>query len=237
MILWGHGDAPELQAVPLDWAQTIPTPAAMWSPEQSFGEVRVLTGLIARQAGPRDTLAELLPLVVLPFDGPQAATLKRLAATLDAECRDEAASPATRNQLAGVLMFEALRLHFEKTPPAAGWVRGHEDPEIGPILRQMVDQPGKDWTLVTLAELGSMSRATFARRFRELVGCAPMDWLLELRMSRAAEQLSRQAADLKAIARESGYSSTSAFCAAFKRWSGRSPGELRRSPTGNSLRT
>ncbi len=73
-----------------------------------------------------------------------------------------------------------------------------------------------------------MSRSAFARKFRDLMGAAPIDFLVEVRMWQAARQLKQQTLDLKSIARQAGYQSPAAFSVAFKRWSGETPSDYRR---------
>ena len=76
--------------------------------------------------------------------------------------------------------------------------------------------------------VGGMSRSAFARKFRDLMGVAPIDFLVEIRMWQAARRLKQQSRDLKTIALEAGYQSPAAFSVAFKRWSGETPSDFRR---------
>jgi AraC-like DNA-binding protein len=104
------------------------------------------------------------------------------------------------------------------------------DAEIGPVIQAMLESPAKDWTVESLAEVGGMSRSAFARKFRELMEVAPIDFLVEMRMWQASRQLRQPSHDLRRIALEAGYQSPAAFSVAFKRWSGATPSDYRRRP-------
>ena len=85
-----------------------------------------------------------------------------------------------------------------------------------------------------------MSRSAFAARFKEKVGIAPLDYLTQWRMYRAAILLRKGELSVFAIAERVGYGDESAFAKAFKRFSGRSPGVYRRTidvPNGGEAGT
>ena len=65
----------------------------------------------------------------------------------------------------------------------------------------------------------------------EKMGQPPVKYLTDCRMRRACSLLREQRCALKEIAGRTGYDSESAFSNAFKRWSGRSPGEWRKLQT------
>jgi len=72
-----------------------------------------------------------------------------------------------------------------------------------------------------------MSRAAFARRFRELVGETPLGYLTGVRLALAADLLTSSDATLETVARRVGYATPFALSAAFKRVHGLSPQQYR----------
>jgi AraC-like DNA-binding protein len=64
-------------------------------------------------------------------------------------------------------------------------------------------------------------------RFHRAVGCAPLDYLNQWRMTIARTALLHSDAPLVEIAARTGYLSDTAFSAAFKRWTGQSPARYR----------
>lgn len=92
-----------------------------------------------------------------------------------------------------------------------------------------VVSPGSPWTVLSLAKTVGMSRAGFARRFRDVVGTGPLKYLTRWRMLLAADQVDSSAEGLLAIAQSLGYASESAFGKAFRRVMDCSPRQYTRS--------
>jgi AraC-like DNA-binding protein len=101
------------------------------------------------------------------------------------------------------------------------------DVAIGPTIGRMHERPGEPWTVASLATEAGLSRSAYAERFSALAGVSPMQYLYDCRMRAACRLLRQDPAGLKEIANRVGYAAESAFSAAFKRWSGRSPGAYR----------
>jgi transcriptional regulator GlxA family with amidase domain len=92
----------------------------------------------------------------------------------------------------------------------------------------VTDQPGQPWTVASLAAVAGLSRAAFAKRFRQRLGTTPAGYLLSIRMARARTLLRDERSTLAAVAAQVGYGSEAAFSAAFKRQAGTAPGACRR---------
>ena len=155
------------------------------------------------------------------------ATVKKLGAALIATVQADSAS-AISNATATALYLNSLHEQLQVRPRDVHVLAGLFDPEIGSVVAAILDALARDWTVETLADVAGMSRSAFARKFRDLMGMAPIDFLVEIRMWQAARQLRQQASDMKTIARQAGYQSPAAFSVAFKRWSGETPSDYRR---------
>ncbi|MFF2790066.1 helix-turn-helix transcriptional regulator [Streptomyces sp. NPDC058049] len=81
--------------------------------------------------------------------------------------------------------------------------------------------------MADLAEEAGVSRATFARRFGELVGRPPMAYLTDWRLALAADLLVRTEDTVESIAHQVGYRSAFGLSAAFQRVHGTRPGRHR----------
>ena len=131
-------------------------------------------------------------------------------------------------QLATMLLVQALRLHLAAGSGDAGWLCALADPQMRVAISAMHDDPGQRWTVQSLARRTGMSRTAFAVKFKQTVGQPPLDYLMRWRMRRAADQLSRSNASIATVAQSLGYGSESAFSTAFKRTMGASPRQYSR---------
>lgn len=85
-----------------------------------------------------------------------------------------------------------------------------------------------------MAAQAGMSRARFASRFRQVTGETPAEYLASWRVV-SAQRLLKKGLQLKRIATDVGYGSTSALARAFMRKLGHSPSEwLRNEPNEQS---
>ncbi len=132
------------------------------------------------------------------------------------------------SRLADILFVQAVRAHLaqagERQP---GWLGALADPRIGPALHAMHAEPGRPWTLASLADAANLSRSAFALRFRRRVGQAPLEYLTRWRMSKAGHLLRQGRVPVGEVAASVGYESDAAFSKAFKRATGVAPGAWR----------
>ena len=137
-------------------------------------------------------------------------------------------APAVMASLVDLLLVYLLRAWFAGHHDDAGWGRALSDPVIGTALSLIHADPGRTWTLDTLAGATGAPRATLTRRFAALTGQSPMAYLAAWRMSLAARGLRDGDATVRQLARELGYDSEFAFARAFKRATGSAPGQYRK---------
>jgi AraC-like DNA-binding protein len=136
---------------------------------------------------------------------------------------------AVLDRLLDLLLISSLRTWFDRRgSEAPAWYRAHSDPLVGPALQMMQHEPARPWTVASLATAAGCSRAAFARRFTELVGQPPMQYLTDWRLSLAADQLREPTRGLAAVAASVGYATPYALSAAFKRVRGVSPSDHRK---------
>ena len=126
--------------------------------------------------------------------------------------------------LSHVLLIELMRSHLDKGhEEQIGWTAALADPFLRRALAAMHRDLSSPWTVATLAERAGLSRTAFAVRFARLVGQSPMSYMTLWRMLWAAKRLDRDGTTVADAAAEVGYSSESAFTAAFKRTLGKTP--------------
>lgn len=106
--------------------------------------------------------------------------------------------------------------------------------EVVRYIEEGADQP---LGLGDLADMARMSKYHFLRTFRRVLGITPYQFLLNLRMRRAAVALAATSTPIAAIAFAAGFGDLSTFNARFRDMAGMSPREFRRSlkPAPSSL--
>jgi AraC family transcriptional regulator len=98
---------------------------------------------------------------------------------------------------------------------------------IGDTLRHIAVNAAEALDLDTLADVAIMSRYHFLRTFRHVVGMTPHQFLLGVRMRRAAVQLATSSAPVSAIAFDAGFGDLSTFNARFRATFGMTPTAFR----------
>ena len=74
-------------------------------------------------------------------------------------------------RLADILVIQAIRAWIARDPSArTGWLGALRDKQIGRAIALIHRDPGRAWTVASLASAVGMSRSAFAARFTELVG-------------------------------------------------------------------
>jgi transcriptional regulator GlxA family with amidase domain len=78
-----------------------------------------------------------------------------------------------------------------------------------------------------LAKRANMSRRNFDRRFREITGATPANWLTHQRVIRAQQLLESTSLPVDEVARYCGFSSSAALRPQFRRLVGVAPASYR----------
>jgi AraC family transcriptional activator of mtrCDE len=135
---------------------------------------------------------------------------------------------AILNALTSALFTLALRAASESEQAPEGLLALAGHPRLAPAISAMFADPARPWNLPDLAELCSMSRATFMRHFQDKLGRSAVEMLTDIRMSIAANELKKPTMTTEAVADAVGYRSVAAFRRAFTDKMGMTPGQWRR---------
>jgi len=139
------------------------------------------------------------------------------------------------DRLLDVLLVMGLRISFDQSSTAPPWYHAASDPRLGHALQAMHGEPERAWSVSDLAQLSAMSRASFARHFERVLGQSPMQYLTEWRLTLARDYLLAGELSIEQIAHRTGYTSSNAFSAAFRRHVGSAPGQWRQSKSSTPL--
>jgi AraC-like DNA-binding protein len=172
-------------------------------------------------------LLEALP-QVLTLSAAVGDPLRDVIALLSHElATPEPGQPTVLDRLLDVLLVLAIRKDFRRSPTAPLWYQAANDPRLSAALQAMHENVGHAWSVPELAAISGLSRAAFARTFRDALGQTPMQYLTDWRMALARDHLRSGDLSMANIARTVGYSSPYAFAAAFRRHHGEPPGTWR----------
>ncbi|WP_291194197.1 AraC family transcriptional regulator [Frateuria sp.] len=180
-------------------------------------------------------LASLPPLLVFrardeDADGGSAAMLFRLI--LAETAHPSAGGGALLDKLADALFVYAVRHALSEGQVTQGVLRGLLDAQLAPALLRIHRQLQVPLKVEDLAREVHLSRAAFARRFREIVGLPPIAYMTALKLQAGQEALQRRGVSVAKAAEIAGYATEAAFSRAYHRVFGRTPGSERRPATG-----
>ena len=167
----------------------------------------------------------VIPSGALPANGPLPALVDVIRAEADA---NKVGARFLLDALSQALFTLILRAHLANHGQDSGSLALLGDKRLGRAWQSMLDDPAHEWTIQSLADLASMSRANFMRAFVKVAGVSPWVLLTQVRMELAFSLLSHSHLGLSDIAVQVGYQSQAAFSKKFKELYGEAPGRVRR---------
>lgn len=134
---------------------------------------------------------------------------------------------ASATRLSEALLTACIEEYLTNSPEGrAGIHRGLRDPFLSKALGAMLNSPQLEWPIQTLAGLAAMSKSAFIKRFSDVIGWTPNEFLVSLRMSRASEFLQNSSLSLASIASAVGYGSEASFKGALSNNMNTQPGRM-----------
>jgi AraC family transcriptional activator of mtrCDE len=125
------------------------------------------------------------------------------------------------------LLVMALRARDASPSTIPGLLALLTDQRLSKSVKAMIAAPADRWTIDQLASLSAMSRAAYARQFKDRAAMTVGEFLTDFRMAVASDSLLRTRRAIADIAAAVGYESEAAFGKAFKANSGLSPAQFR----------
>ena len=184
--------------------------------------------LDALEAGP--LLKALPPLLHLRLKGERCVSFHSVLDMLALETGAPGlGSDAVVSRLFELMFVHAVRAYARQPDgPTRGWLAAIADRHLSRSMEAMHGDPAAGWTVASLAKEAGMSRSTFAARFKDVVGQAPLEYLTQWRVYCARRLLLQPNAVLADVSRQVGYESQAAFNRVFRRETAMTPGAFRK---------
>ncbi|MCM0621205.1 AraC family transcriptional regulator [Nocardioides bruguierae] len=230
-----HGTLTSLPGQATVFRADVPSRISHWDATCTVLGVKVDAGWFEAQAETvlgidRMHLRGLLP-DQLALDTGSGRAWRQLALSLAAHLREPALfaqAEVVRAQLAGALASGLLMSVFPDGATAAVHAGPAQPRHVRRVVDALHDDPARAWTAAAMAEVAGVSVRRLQEAFRTWLGTTPTDYLVEVRLVRAAADLRADpAATVSDVAARWGFSSASRFAAAHRRRYGCSPSQAR----------
>lgn len=99
---------------------------------------------------------------------------------------------------------------------------------LGEVISQLENQYRQNWTIARIAKIASMAPTTLIPVFKKVTGFSPIDYLMRVRLARAAEQLLQSGESISGIAADCGFADSNYFSRQFRKQYNCSPREYRK---------
>ncbi|GAB4380310.1 MAG: AraC family transcriptional regulator [Elainellaceae cyanobacterium] len=204
------------------------TPAEMplfarWHGEDHFLEIRIASSFIQTVA--RETVHKNSDrLELIPEFRTRDPQIEAIGMMLLAELKQEnLASSLYVDSLTNVLAVHLLRQHTAVQPDLPVYEGGLPQHQLMQVLEYINEHLHQDIKLADLAQLLDISQFHFSRLFKQSIGIAPYQYLLQQRIERAKQLLKQSDRTITEIAFLCGFNSHSHLSKQFRQVTGITP--------------
>jgi len=159
---------------------------------------------------------------------PDPITSRLLLSASDALEGSAALDALFRHQLTDLLATRLLAAHAGTTDAFEPTLGGLSPTALRRAIERLRSDSDADVSLAALASDAGLSRFHFCRAFKDSTGLSPHAWLRQHRHEQAMNMLRDTDESIVSIAATLGYSSQTAFAAAFRKLTGETPSDWRR---------
>ncbi|MBR0961642.1 helix-turn-helix transcriptional regulator [Bradyrhizobium japonicum] len=159
---------------------------------------------------------------------PDPITSRLLLSAADALEGNGVLDALFRHQVTDLLATRVLAAHTGSPATFHPTMGGLSSKVLLRAIERLRSDSDADVSLDALASDAGLSRFHFCRAFKESTGLSPHAWLRQHRLEQAMNKLRESDEPVVSIAAALGYSSQTAFAAAFRKLTGETPSEWRR---------
>ena len=154
---------------------------------------------------------------------------------LDELARPQLGARALTSALMKACMVLVLRQFIASEAPNSSLLAALADARFRKAINAVLDRPGEQHTIKSLAAYSGMSSSAFSRQFGAAFGMTPMQFVGKTRLYHAAQLLRSTPLPVKLIAGMAGFASRSHFSRLFKASYGVDPTEFRTQITAGAI--
>ncbi len=140
---------------------------------------------------------------------------------------DAPGSDVITRRLSDGLLVTILRSYFEHAEERSGFFRGLSDKRIAHAIAAIHNDVNNQLTIDGMAAKTGMSRSSFSKHFKELVGQSAGSYSTQWKLLKAKSAVTNSNASIEKIAFAHGYQSATAFTRAFHSMFGETPTQCR----------
>ena len=159
---------------------------------------------------------------------PDPVTSRLLLSAADALEGNAALDALFRQQITDLLATRLLAAHGGSPIAVQPLIGGLPPASLARAIERLRSGVDTDVSLAALASDAGLSRFHFCRAFKESTGLSPHAWLRQHQLGQAMRMLRDTDDAVVSIAAALGYSSQTAFAAAFRKLTGETPSDWRR---------
>ena len=159
---------------------------------------------------------------------PDPVTSRLLLSAADALQGNAALDALFRRQITDLLATRLLVAHAGSPVTIQPVIGGLSPRVLRRAIERLRSDRDTDVSLAALASDAGLSRFHFCRAFKESTGLSPHAWLRQRRLEQAMNMLRDTEVSVVSVAAALGYSSQTAFAAAFRKLTGEAPSDWRK---------
>ncbi len=191
-----------------------------WDREVEFSVIAICPTLLnqtPQQCMPHEI--ELIP--QLSIDDP---VIQQLALALKLEIQTNCMSGRLYGELLGAALAARLAANYAVSKPSIEFkASGLPQSQLAQVIDYMRANLIEDISISDLAKLAHMSESHFSRSFKQSMGTAPHQYLMQQRVERAKQLLEKRSATISTIALDCGFANQTHLTKVFRQKTGMTP--------------